>query len=209
MPQSYRIFTGSASIIIEDILSPKQRNEFYEGPTAEALAELHKQVDEAVAKIEQGEVGEVLISTTAPNEAFEQLKTHYDKYIEAAGGVVLDPEGRILFIHRSGKWDLPKGKVDPGEVLEQTAVREVEEETGARGLKIESHLTDTYHTYTMFGESVVKRTAWYLMNSPGGELTPQEEEDIDKVVWLPTDKLPEVLADTYENIKLVIAAYQA
>lgn len=179
-----------------------------EKPKQEVLQALEVEVDAAVEQLESGETSDALIRTTAPDEAFEMVKTHYNKFIQAAGGLVFDPEGRMLFMHRLGKWDLPKGKVDPGEVLAETAVREVEEETGATGLVIEKHLTDTYHTYTMFGETVLKHTAWYQMTSPGGELTPQTEEDIDQVLWLTEDKLPEVLADTYANIKLVIEAYQ-
>lgn len=173
------------------------------------LQALAIEVKAAVKQLKSGEVSDAMIRTTAPDMAFEMVRSHYDKYIQAAGGLVFDPDGRMLFMHRLGKWDLPKGKVDPGEVLEQTAVREVEEETGAVGLTIQRHLTDTYHTYTMFGETVLKHTAWYQMTSPGGELTPQTEEDIDKVVWLSADKLLEVLADTYANIKLVIEAYKA
>lgn len=209
MPQSYRIFSGSASIIIEDILAPKQRSEFYIAPTDEELKSLSVEVTQAVSDMENGAVEQIIINTAAPQEAFEMVKSHYQLFLQAAGGLVFDPEGRMLFMHRLGKWDLPKGKVDPGEVLEQTAVREVEEETGATGLVIERHLVDTYHTYTMFDKTTLKHTAWYQMKSAGGALTPQTEEDIDQVAWLPVEKLPEVLADTYENIKLVIEAYKA
>ena len=54
--------------------------------------------------------------------------------VEAAGGVVLDPEGRVVLVHRPryDDWTLPKGKLDPGESFEEAALREVEEETGLR-----------------------------------------------------------------------------
>jgi ADP-ribose pyrophosphatase len=60
--------------------------------------------------------------------------THMFKVVEAAGGVVSNKNGEILFIRRMGKWDLPKGKIEKGESLEQAAIREVEEETGIREL---------------------------------------------------------------------------
>ena len=41
--------------------------------------------------------------------------------IEAGGGVVRNPKGRILFIKRKGKWDLPKGKLEAGEQIEECA----------------------------------------------------------------------------------------
>jgi len=50
-------------------------------------------------------------------------------------------------IFRRGKWDLPKGKLDKGETLEQCAVREVREETGLKKIKLQSPLMTTYHTY--------------------------------------------------------------
>ena len=55
--------------------------------------------------------------------------------VEAAGGVVLDGEGRVAVVHRPrhDDWSLPKGKLDPGESFEDAALREVEEETGVRG----------------------------------------------------------------------------
>jgi 8-oxo-dGTP diphosphatase len=54
--------------------------------------------------------------------------------VEAAGGVVLDDEGRVVLVHRPryDDWTLPKGKLDRGESFEEAALREVEEETGLR-----------------------------------------------------------------------------
>jgi 8-oxo-dGTP diphosphatase len=54
--------------------------------------------------------------------------------VHAAGGVVLDEDGRVVLVHRSryDDWTLPKGKLEPGEAFEEAAVREVEEETGLR-----------------------------------------------------------------------------
>ena len=48
----------------------------------------------------------------------------------AGGGKVYNKKEEILFIFRNGKWDLPKGKAEPKETINQTALREVEEETG-------------------------------------------------------------------------------
>ncbi|UQN06366.1 NUDIX hydrolase [Deinococcus sp. QL22] len=54
--------------------------------------------------------------------------------VPGAGGVVFSSLGRVLLVRYrgSGAWAFPKGHVEPGETLEQTAVREVQEETGVR-----------------------------------------------------------------------------
>src|SRR5919108_3219511 len=54
--------------------------------------------------------------------------------VEAAGGVVVDEDGRVVLVHRPqyDDWTLPKGKLDAGESFENAALREVEEETGLR-----------------------------------------------------------------------------
>ena len=51
---------------------------------------------------------------------------HFFKIVEAAGGIVYNDQYEILFIKRLGRWDLPKGKVEKGESLDQAALREVE-----------------------------------------------------------------------------------
>ena len=59
------------------------------------------------------------------------LKRH-TVYVRAAGGIVTAPDGTMLLILRNGRWDLAKGKVEPGETLLQAALREVQEETGIK-----------------------------------------------------------------------------
>ena len=62
------------------------------------------------------------------------------KEIIAAGGLVFNEDGDLLMIFRRGRWDLPKGKLDDGEQIEDCAVREVKEETGLRKF-FEDHIT--------------------------------------------------------------------
>src|SRR5690554_4847252 len=69
------------------------------------------------------------------------------KHIEAAGGVVFNNSGKLLWIYRLDKWDLPKGKIESGESIEQAAVREVEEECGISNLEIIKQIPTTYHMY--------------------------------------------------------------
>jgi 8-oxo-dGTP pyrophosphatase MutT (NUDIX family) len=105
-------------------------------------------------------------------------------YLEAAGGLVFNPEGKALFIFRRGRWDLPKGKADPGETPPETAIREVREETGVEQLVLKNHIADTLHTYRDKGKRILKRTYWYAMETTDTRLVPQTEEDIEKAVWV-------------------------
>lgn len=137
-----------------------------------------------------------------PQHRFEQF-TAYFPLIRAAGGVVrsLSPSGPILMIHRLGKWDLPKGKIDPGESRETAAVREVREECGIGDLKIIRKLSSTFHLYEFKGVMVLKITYWYLMLSEDqGKLKPQLEEGISEVKWVNEKDIYYLLPNTYSSI---------
>src|SRR5690606_12634838 len=71
--------------------------------------------------------------------------------IKAAAGVVKNGDGKYSFIHRLGKWDLPKGKVEDNEKMREAADREVEEECGIQIHYLGPKLLTTYHTYVMRG----------------------------------------------------------
>jgi 8-oxo-dGTP pyrophosphatase MutT (NUDIX family) len=108
-------------------------------------------------------------------------------------------------IRRNGVWDLPKGKVDPGEQPEQTAIREVEEECGIASLQLGGLVAITYHTYEMKGKAILKRTYWYEMRyGANGEATPQLEEGITEVEWVSPSLIEKYLQNTYGSIKEVL-----
>jgi 8-oxo-dGTP pyrophosphatase MutT (NUDIX family) len=128
-------------------------------------------------------------------------------WIQAAGGLVHTEDNDLLLIFRKGKWDLPKGKLDEGESLENCAVREVAEETGLSQVKIEQPLCVTYHTYHQFGKHILKESHWYLMKAPGKvNLSPQSEEDIEKCEWVSVDELAPYLDHTHASILDVVSA---
>ena len=125
--------------------------------------------------------------------------------IEAAGGLVFNKDEQILMIFRKGKWDLPKGKLEEGENKKQCAIREVEEECGIVGLDIIEKLLETYHTYNMDGEEVLKKTYWYKMKTDySAKLIPQLEEGITKVSWVDKDQISKKLKNSYGNISDVL-----
>lgn len=130
--------------------------------------------------------------------------------VKAGGGLVYNDRGEVLFIFRNGKWDLPKGGTEKGEDMEKTAMREVEEETGVKNLKIVKKLQKTYHIFKRNGQYKLKVTYWYEMKtSYTGKLLGQADEGIEKVVWLKPDDIKEVLANSYENIKLLFEKEKA
>lgn len=125
--------------------------------------------------------------------------------IVAGGGKVLNPEGKILFIFRNGKWDLPKGKAEHKETIDETALREVEEETGVTGLTITKPLNITYHIFKRNNQYFIKITYWFEMYSEfDGELLPQEKEGITKVKWVSPKKLKKIKKNVYANIEALI-----
>lgn len=129
--------------------------------------------------------------------------------ILAGGGVVLNEKNELLVIYRRGKWDLPKGKLDPGEKIENCAVRETEEETGLKNITLKKLLLTTYHTYDESGKHILKESYWFLMSAPAQEdLHPQTTEDISVAKWVPLENLSEVLTNTFPSIKDVLQELQ-
>ena len=127
--------------------------------------------------------------------------------VQTGGGLVQNGNEQYLFMLRRAKWDLPKGKLDPGETLEQCAVREVGEETGLKRVQLDGPLLITYHTYDESGHHILKETHWYRMTaSPDQAITPQREEQISELVWADRKKIGELLKNTFPSILDVLRA---
>jgi len=128
--------------------------------------------------------------------------------IQAGGGVIQNEKNQVLLIFRREKWDLPKGKLDPGETLEECAVREVKEETGLQSVKLIKKLTVTHHTYLQDSIQFIKETHWYHMSATTMEnkiLIPQLEEEIEKIEWVDLRSLPAYLENSYDTIRQVLS----
>lgn len=128
--------------------------------------------------------------------------------IEAAGGVVFNNKKQILMIFRNGNWDLPKGKLEANENIQECAIREVEEECGVFNLRIVSSLQNTYHTYQENGKSILKKTYWFIMTTSfNNKLTPQINEGITKVEWVNKQCIAKKLKKSYANISDLLIKY--
>ncbi len=143
------------------------------------------------------------------NDLAALKKAFWKKFllVKAGGGAVWNESQQLLFIHRRGKWDLPKGKLDKGETIERCAIREVEEETGLHHPEIKRPLLTTYHTYRESGKHILKESYWFEMAVSGNQLTiPQTEEDIHAIEWLGRMEWGKILENTYPSIRDVLEA---
>jgi len=126
----------------------------------------------------------------------------------SAGGVLVRRLGgrwMLAAIRPAGKppglWALPKGQIDQGEPAEQTALREVAEETGAHGRSL-GKLGDVKYVYTWppkpaEGERIFKVVSFFLVRYAGGRLGEVPEEfrhEVAEVKWLPLEEAPRLLA---------------
>ena len=160
-------------------------------------------IEQLIIKMYQNKIQKA--SLYYPDEA-ELLRVFKSKIpvSKAGGGLVYNNKGEVLFIFRGGKWDLPKGGTEKGEEIEDTAMREVEEETGVNELEIVKKLQKTYHVFKRNGVFKLKITTWFEMKSnfegiPNGQI----EEGIEQAVWLNPDQVQHALLNSYENIKLL------
>ena len=127
--------------------------------------------------------------------------------IIAAGGLITNEAGQLLLIFRRGFWDLPKGKLDEGETIEECALREVAEETGLKDVQLGEKIGVTYHEYydKWMKKDVEKQTHWYAMKaSEGQRLIPQTEEDIEEIIWADKAQIALSMQQTYPNIIQIV-----
>lgn len=145
-----------------------------------------------------------VVVTPDPDGAFARFAEDF-AVVEAAGGVVENGRGERLMIRRNGRWDLPKGHVEPGEGLEACAAREIAEETGV-GAEVVAPLCATWHAY-WFPKTErweLKRTHWFLLRALGeASLVPQTEEGIVEVAWCPPAEFAARLEEAFPTVQRV------
>ncbi|SNT24308.1 ADP-ribose pyrophosphatase YjhB, NUDIX family [Ekhidna lutea] len=150
-------------------------------------------------------VHSIFISSRKKRDLIDYIKSKF-KVIEAGGGIV-EKEGKLLMIYRRKVWDIPKGKLDNGESIEECAIREVEEETGVKA-KIDHKIDAVWHTYVTKKKYVLKKTHWFAMQCvDDSQMAPQKDEGIKKVEWMDLDQVRKALHDSYRSIRYVMQEY--
>ena len=158
---------------------------------------------------QQSAIGSILPSNLIyvcpkPLTVFNKFKILFN-FTLASGGVVQNNKKELLMICKNNMWDLPKGHVHLNEDFQECALREVQEETGVKSLKVMSSKMLTHHIYRQnfpFSQHTsktsvnnkdkmyLKETKWFLMNTYSDfKLVPQYEEGITDVRWIPLNQV--------------------
>jgi 8-oxo-dGTP pyrophosphatase MutT (NUDIX family) len=127
----------------------------------------------------------------------------------SAGGIVVRYEGGRPYLvigsrrrERDSKtWTLPKGTPEPGESREETAIREVAEETGLE-VRITGPLADIEYTFVQSGTRIHKTVHYFLMEPIGGDLS-RHDREFEQVRWIPFDEAGTTL--TFETERALVA----
>ncbi|REC52621.1 MULTISPECIES: NUDIX hydrolase [Chryseobacterium] len=196
----YKVFVNEKKLLLSKQSENLEKTLGYENVTS---------LEIALDLLENTSVKELNVFGENIDEIWAEFQKLF-RIIEAAGGIVNNPDGEILFIKRLGKWDLPKGKMEKGESREESAVREIEEETGLSNVELVRFINTTYHIYIeRNGDKVLKCTHWFEMNFDGEDTSkPQIEEGITEVAWKNTTQIEdEVFPSTFKNIKLIVKEF--
>ncbi|MEM0543551.1 NUDIX domain-containing protein [Flavobacterium sp. j3] len=160
-------------------------------------------IEQIIIKIFQNKIQKAYLYYPDEKAILKKVKAKIP-VCKAGGGLVYNQNGDVLFIFRNGKWDLPKGGIEKGESIAETALREVEEETGVSNLVLSHKLQKTYHIFKRNGKYKLKVTHWFEMHTNfEGNPIGQANEGIEKVAWLNPEQVKDALKNSYENIKLL------
>ena len=133
----------------------------------------------------------------------------------SAGGIVIRHDaGQLMLVvglrrregdRHGGTWTLPKGTQNPGESVEETALREVEEETGLR-VRILAPLPSISYSFIQDRSRIHKTVHYWLMEPSGGDLA-RHDHEFERVRWVSFDDAPGLL--TFETERSLVTAAAA
>jgi len=192
----YKIFVGDKPIILTTIVEQETNFKNYLLDTVN--------IGKVIKELNNTSLEEVRLIHKNKDKLLKKFLKKLPNVI-AGGGKAFNDTNKVLFIYRNDKWDLPKGKAEGNETIEETAIREVTEETGVSGLEIIKPIETTYHIFKRNGKHKIKITYWFEMKTSfNGNLYPQENEGITKVEWLNKTEANKALENSYANIKILV-----
>jgi 8-oxo-dGTP pyrophosphatase MutT (NUDIX family) len=196
MLQMYIIFINDNALILS---GSKEILNGFENVEVKAYND-SSSIDEALFELQTDSCKELFLVGSCLPSMWDDFCARF-QLIEAAGGVVTNSKKQVLWIRRNDKWDLPKGKVEVGEQIQEAAVREVKEECGLTSIRLGVLLGVTYHIYSCKDVYVLKKSYWFSMSCPAQQdLIPQLEEGITEVVWADAALHQMYLENTYASI---------
>jgi 8-oxo-dGTP pyrophosphatase MutT (NUDIX family) len=196
MLQMYIIFINDNALILS---GSKEILNGFENVEVKAYND-SSSIDEALFKLQTDSCKELFLVGSCLPSMWDDFCARF-QLIEAAGGVVTNSKKQVLWIRRNDKWDLPKGKVEVDEQIQEAAVREVKEECGLTSIRLGVLLGVTYHIYSCKDVYVLKKSYWFSMSCPAQQdLIPQLEEGITEVVWADAALHQMYLENTYASI---------
>jgi 8-oxo-dGTP pyrophosphatase MutT (NUDIX family) len=192
----YKVFINDKPIILTNKVERETNFKNYKLKTVN--------IENVIKKLKQKDIQSIRLIGKNKNKLLKRFLKLLPNVI-AGGGKVYNSKGEVLFIYRNNKWDLPKGKAESKETIDKTAVREVEEETGVKGLEITMPLEMTYHIFKRNSKYRIKITYWFEMKTNyNGKLIPQKNEGITKVKWLNSKQITKAMKNSYANIKELV-----
>lgn len=195
----YKIYINDTPIFLTNTKTAKNRKR-----DDRNLVALHRHRKALFQYVDSLEKNHQFDSITIYSHDLENLKDDFFsiyKIVPAAGGAIYNKKDKVLMIYRRGFWDLPKGKIDKGETIQETAVREVAEEVGLNNIELLEQLPTTYHTYrNKKGIRCLKPGYWFKMYTEETDVVLQTEEDIEGSLWIKPKKFLESDMKAYSSI---------
>jgi len=204
MQQSYKVFIEDKPLLIT---ATANSTEIPKGHGIRIVEPSKHEIYTVCKRLKEEDIDFVVLVSSSTKSTFDELQEAY-VIAAAAGGLVMDSKNRCLIMLRNGKWDLPKGKIELGESIEEAALREVEEECGLRNLDLGEAIITTYHTYDRKGKSYFKPSYWFRMSIPDiQEGIAQTEEGITELKWVNFEELNYYASQSYFTIQLVVESF--
>ena len=206
MIQSYKIYLNQNQVILESEEYWHFKNYIIKDKEQFIAFENEEQVKTLINTITEKYQDHVFYIVAKNLEELKMAFFSQFKLVIAGGGLTYNKAGDLLMILRNGLWDLPKGKIEPGENIMDGSKREVKEETGVKIKDIFQKLGCTYHTYNLHNKALLKETQWFSMRGKStSELKPQIKEGIEEVRWVKNEEIDALLEKSYPNIRDIVA----